>query len=116
MSISAPAALEFESVHVKHHHASAQITIGRIKFVSGLVKTNLFNLANDHRRRRRILGAKSRDRFRAGCASRRIGWLTPAGRWEKSRDRPATAVARGPGTFRSGITSTSARLCLLDAP
>src|ERR1700681_682747 len=110
MSIGAPAALEFKCVQIKHHNASAEVTIRGIQFVSGLVKPNLLDLTHDHRSRRGILGAKGRYRLRP-CRTRRRIELRATSRWrQESRNGPAAAVARSARTFRSGITSTRSRL------
>ena len=117
VAIGAPTALEREGVHVKHHHAPAQVAVRAIEFASRFVKANLFDLTHDHRRRRRILGAK-RGHRRRPC--RRVGSIaaTPA----------ATLAAQGcdrTGSSRSwtvrcalgsaSFASSAARLALRDA-
>ena len=67
VSVGAPSALERERVEVEHHHAPAKRAVGRIELVRRFIEANLFDLADDHRRARGILGEE-----RGGCRSRRL--------------------------------------------
>ena len=99
MSVGAPAAFEPERIEIEDHHAAAQVIVGGVKFARRFVKPDLFDAADDHRGRRRILLSKS---FRCGRASRlRRGIELPAaaGGSEESGDGAGAAAA---GSVRRG--------------
>src|SRR6185436_3865154 len=47
--------LKANVVHVEHHHASAEVVVRDVDFVGRLVEPNLFDAADNHRGRGRVL-------------------------------------------------------------
>src|SRR6185295_1726623 len=78
VSVGAPAALEGKRVHVENHDAPAEGAVSGVELAGGFVQTNLFDLADDHRRARWILREKRGSRGSRRLLGRRVGATTPA--------------------------------------
>src|SRR5215467_13854026 len=94
MPITAPTALELKSVEIKHHDASAEIIVRRVKLMSRFIEPDLFNSADDHRRRWWIFCTEGCDGCFAGGLCCGLGPATAAWRSEESCNRSRAAATR----------------------
>ena len=94
LAVRAPAALERERVEREHEHAAAEVAVGDVDLVVGFDDADLFDLADDQRRRRADTSRGTRRGARPALRRRRDRAAAAAGTPRRARGRLGRVCGR----------------------